>query len=261
MTETPVVVQMIGVTFGYDGGPVLEDATFAVRQGEFLAVVGPNAGGKTTLLKVILGLLKPQRGTVRVFGRPPEEARPRIGYVPQSERADPRFPVSVLDVVLMGRLGRTRRLGRYARADRDAAGQALREVGLEGLERRPFASLSGGQRQRALIARALAGGPDLLLLDEPTASLDPRIEREFADLLRRLNERLTVLIVSHNLSFVWELSRHVLCVNRRVALHPTSVVDSAAVWELFGGPMRLVRHEHACPPGEHDHGPIEETYG
>ena len=171
-----------------------------------MCIVGPNGGGKTTLVKLILGLLRPQRGEVRVFGQPPHRARLRVGYMPQHVQHDPQFPVTVMDIVLMGRLGQGV-LGWPGRADRRAAIDALAQVGMEEFRRRPFADLSGGQRQRVLIARALCCKPDLLLLDEPTSNVDSLVEARLLDLLRDLNRQMTIVMVSHDLGFVSGLVR------------------------------------------------------
>lgn len=252
------VVEFDRVGFSYDDAPILREVSFAIEPREFVYVIGPNGGGKTTLLKLILGLLEPSAGEVRVFGRPPRECRRRIGYMPQHATLDPQFPVCVGDVVLMGRLGGRTRIGSYSRADRAAARAALDEVGLADLLRRPFSALSGGQRQRVLIARALACEPEILLLDEPTANLDPHIEEQFHDLLRRLNERLTILLVSHDVGFVSQSVRRVLCVNRTVQVHCTSALSGNVIHDLYGREMRQVEHAH---DHTHDHGPLHAHAG
>ncbi|RJX28773.1 MAG: ABC transporter ATP-binding protein [Desulfarculus sp.] len=242
------------VSFGYNGHPVLSEVSLEVAAGEFLALVGPNGGGKTTLLKLILGLLMPQQGRVLVFGRPPAKARGRMGYLPQHAYLDPSFPVTVLEVVLMGRLGPRAGLGLWSRGDRQAALQALEQVQAAHLAGRGFAELSGGQRQRVLIARALAASPELLLLDEPTAGVDPRGEEDVLGLLAALQPRVTVLMVTHDLHFVSAYVNQVVCVNRRVALHPTQEVDDQLIADLYGRPMRMVRHDQHLEGGECFHG-------
>lgn len=248
---SPPVISVHGVSFAYDGDLVLRDVCLEVAPRDFACMVGPNGGGKTTLLKLILGLLAPAAGRIRVFGGPPQEARTRIGYMPQHAQVDLRFPVSVADVVLMGRLGRAEIMGPYRRAHRDAACQALREVGLYDLRQRPFGTLSGGQRQRTLIARALASEPELLLLDEPTANLDAPAESDLYELLRRLNERLTVVMVTHDLGFVSRFVRTVICVNRCVVVHPTSEITGEIIREIYGADVCMIRHDQRRPPGGH----------
>jgi len=178
-----------------------------------------------------------------VFGGPPERARSRVGYVPQYARFDPLFPVTVLDVVRMGRVGNFA-AGPYRRDDRQAAEEALETVGLAELRRRPFADLSGGQRQRVLIARALAVHPELLLLDEPTASVDRAATAKLYELLVELARRLTILLVSHDTGVVSQFVSGVLCVNRTVVKHPVSRLTGEILSELYGVDIALVRHEH-----------------
>ena len=238
------VIEFEDVSFSYGGAPVLENVTLALKSGDFVSVVGPNGGGKTTLLKLILGALRADRGKVSVFGGQPKSARTRIGYMPQHARLDPHFPVTAFDVVLMGRLGTGKWFGPYRREDRRAAAAALCEVGLAECGGRRFAALSGGQRQRVLIARALACDPDLLLLDEPTANLDPQVEGAFQDLLRRLNERMTILVVSHDLGFVSQIVRTVVCVNQKVFCHKSSEISGDSIAEIYGHGVKMVKHDH-----------------
>lgn len=253
-TDEPII-RMTDVSFSYNGQPVLEDVNLAITPRDFVTVLGPNGGGKTTLLKLMLGLLRPTRGTVRMFGQEPQAARVRIGYMPQHAQVDPSFPARVLDVVLMGRLRKGRRWGPFGRDDRRAAMKALADVEMEPLARRPFAELSGGQRQRVLIARALVGEPELLLFDEPTANLDVVIEGEIHHLLCRLNRHIAVVTVSHDVGFVTHCVRTVVCVNRRVWVHPTEELTGDRIAEVYGGSLRMVRHGNhesasggaACP--------------
>ena len=240
------------VFFSYDGVPVLENVCLTVGPREFISIVGPNGGGKTTLLKLLLGILKPQRGQIRVFGRTPTEVRHRIGYVPQYTRFDPQFPVTVLDVVLMGRLG-TGAKWRYGRDDMELARASLDELGIADLERRPFEALSGGQRQRVLIARSLVSQPEILLLDEPTANVDIAVETKLIEILQRLNERLTILMVSHDVGFISTVVDTVVCVSREVVVHPTSELTGDLIQEVYGADIKMVRHDHRCSAQGHSH--------
>lgn len=249
MTEKDAAaIRITGLWFSYDGHPVLEDVNLSIPQGDFVSVVGPNGGGKTTLLKLVLGLLRPSQGEVRVFGAPPEQARPRIGYMPQLAQLDPQFPATVMDVTLMGRLGHGRRFGPFSKKDKEIASKALGQVSLYDLRKKPFSSISGGQRQRLFIARALACEPDILLLDEPTANLDLAMEGDLYELLRALNQKLTVVMVSHDIGFVSEVVKSVVCVKRKVLMHQTSEITGEIINEIYGSPMRMVRHngEDTC---------------
>ena len=261
MSNEPVI-QLRDVSFAYDGAPVLQDVNLTIAERESVCIVGPNGGGKTTLLKLVLGLLKPDAGEVRVFGRAPRRARLHVGYMPQHVQHDPQFPVSVMDIVLMGRLGQgglCGLLGWYARTDRHAAAQALAELGMEQFARRPYAALSGGERQRVLIARALCCQPDLLLLDEPTANVDTAVEARLVEILQKLNQRMTIVMVSHDLGFVADMVQRVVCVNRQVVVHPTSELTGEMIQDIYDGRVRIVRHDDVLPqkeplPRGHSHG-------
>jgi zinc transport system ATP-binding protein len=244
-----LVVDMEGVSFAFRAAPVLENISLAIPRGDFVCIVGPNGGGKTTLLRLMLGLLRPQRGRIRVLGGAPLAVRHRIGYMPQHTQLDPQFPMRVIDVVLMGRL-RGWRAGPFRRVDREVALRALDEVGLADSARETFAALSGGQRQRVLIARALACTPEILLLDEPTANLDPLVQDEMNDLLHALNRRLTVILVSHDVGFVARHVKTVVCVSRHLRVHPAEEVTGDSIRELYGHGVRMVHHHqgHAQQP-------------
>jgi zinc transport system ATP-binding protein len=240
------IVTFDRVSFAYSGDPVVVEASFDIRPGEFVSVVGPNGGGKTTLLRLILGMVRPDAGTVQVLGGAPERARGRMGYVPQFSRFDPLFPVTVMDVVKMGRIGGFV-AGPYRRDDRLAAAEALEKVGLPELRWRPFSALSGGQRQRVLIARALATHPQLLLLDEPTANVDRAATAKLYELLVELARNLNIVLVSHDIGIVSKFVSNVLCVNRTVVKHPISAFTGEMLSELYGSDMALVRHDHEFP--------------
>jgi len=239
------VIELSGVSFAYGTVPVLQDIDLAVAPGEFLGIVGPNAGGKSTLLKLILGLLEPAAGRVRVLGRRPQAASPAIGYVPQYPAFARDFPVTVEQVVLTGRLGRGRLLGGYRREDREMARWVMTQTEIADLAPRRIATLSGGQLQRVLVARALACEPQILILDEPTANIDMRVESDIFDLLRVLNQRMTILVVSHDVAFISAYVRRVACVNRTLLCHATESIDGQVIQDLYGGEVRHVAHVHA----------------
>jgi len=242
------VIELSQVSFSYGLVPVLQNISLQVEPGEFLGLVGPNAGGKSTLLKLVLGLLKPQRGSVKVLGSRPTQARRRIGYVPQYPGFARDFPVSVEQVVLLGRLGAGRMPGFFSVADRKAAHQALEEVEAADLAGRQIGALSGGQLQRVLLARALVAQPDILILDEPTANIDMRLESDIFDELKVLNRRMTILVVSHDIAFISGYVHRVACLNRTLVCHETRAIQGDLVQALYGGQVRRVEHHH-----NHDH--------
>ncbi len=245
MSDVPdPVIGIDGVTFSYGAAPVLENVTLAVEEGEFLGVVGPNAGGKSTLLKLILGLLEPQAGKIRVLGRSPRQVRKALGYVPQYPAFARDFPITVEQAVLTGRLGTGSWLGGYGLADRKAVSRALVEVEAENFAKEQIGTLSGGQLQRVLLARALAGEPRILILDEPTANIDQRLEGEIFDLLEELNQRMTIIVVSHDIAFVSSYVRRVACLNRTLVCHRTDAINGQIVRDLYGESVRMVAHKH-----------------
>ncbi len=251
MTDIYDVI-LTNVSFSYSGRSVLENVNLNIKHGDFISIVGPNGGGKTTLLKILLGLLRPDKGKVRIFNNTPKKARLRVGYMPQYAYLDMQFPVSVMDVVLMGRLG-THPGGRYSKQDKKIAESALKEVKLDNLQTRPFNELSGGQRQRVLISRALCCEPNMLLLDEPTANIDPEIEKTLFDILKDLNRRMTILMVSHDLGFVSQIVKSVICVNRKVVVHPTSKINGTVINKIYGEDLHMIRHDHRCSEKGHQY--------
>lgn len=218
------------VCFSYQDTPVLEDVNIKVNSGEFIGIFGPNGGGKTTLLKLIMGFIKPARGIVTVFGTTPTAARDKIAYVPQGLRFDRQFPISVSELVLSGRLSHLPWHGKFHPKDIKIADQMLEKVGLIDLKNHAFGTLSGGQAQRALIARALVSNPKLLLLDEPTASVDSKSEKEIYSLLDNLRKDITILMVTHHLQTVIDQVDRVLLVRKNViSLKPEEVCEHFAI--------------------------------
>jgi len=242
MSKTVPAVELEDVSFFYDGPPVLDKVNLTVEEGEFMGVIGPNGSGKTTLLRLLLGLLRPTVGQVRIFGQTPEHARRQIGYVPQKPHLDPDFPIIAEDMVLMGRLGQSRPVGGFRRADYEAAEKALAAVDITSLRRHRFGRLSGGEQRRVLIARALATEPRLLLLDEPTVGVDHRVEHEIYSLLDVLNKQLTIVLVSHDLGCIKEHVRRVACVHESVFCHTPEELTGEVIEAIFGGPRQMAEH-------------------
>lgn len=244
MSAVADVVLFDRVSFAYDGGNVIEDVTFTVAAGEFFGLIGPNAAGKSTLLKLMLGLLEPKRGRVQILGCEPRIGRRRVGYVPQFPTFARNFPINVLQMVLQGRLGLGRTAGGFSAEDRTRAAKALRAVEIEQLGGTPIGELSGGQLQRALIARALVCDPELLILDEPTANVDVRAEEDIFALLRGHSERMTIIVVSHDIAFISGYVDRVGCLNRTLVCHATGEITGRTIEELYGAPVRRILHSH-----------------
>ena len=223
------------LSFSYGAGLILDDVNFTVRAGEFVAIVGPNGGGKSTLLKLILGLLEPSSGAIEVLGGKPDEVRGFVGYVPQYAVFDERFPVTVREVVLSGRIKRL--FGYYGKEDRLAAEKAMEQAGIMDLAGRSFSALSGGQRQRVLIARALAGSPQIILLDEPTANVDVFMSEKFVELLIELSRDRTVVLVTHDTAYVSGRTDRVFCVNRALHEHPADEIPANIIHGSYSHPV------------------------
>ena len=243
-----LIVDIKNVYFAYNGQAVLEDVSLDIRQGDFIAMIGPNGGGKTTLLKLMLGLLKPDRGSIRVLGDTTEKASHQIGYVSQDVNINRSFPITSIDVVLMGKLGPSKRWGRSAAQDRREALDALKRMEIEAFADSKIGELSGGQRQRVFIARALVSEPKVLLLDEPTASIDAKGQAEFYKLLKALNADITILVVSHDLVAISTYVKSVACVNKRLHYHHHAEITGEMLEEMYPCveegtcPVELVAH-------------------
>ncbi len=240
------IIEIKNLSFSYSpDNPVLEEVSFTVFSGQSGCIVGPNGGGKSTLLKLMLGLLSPGSGSINIFGTSPVQARSKIGYMPQYHQLDASFPASVLEVAMMGRITPFT-LFRHSKSDRLAAMEALDILGIADLAARSFAGLSGGQRQRVLIARALAGDPKLLLLDEPTANIDPGAEEQFYMTLDELRHRMTVITVSHDLGFVNRETDLIICVNRSVNIHNATDFNAETANEVYHHHVNMIKHDHSC---------------
>lgn len=242
-TEPVKTVEFNDVSFSYGAVPVLEHVSLSIERAEFFGLIGPNAGGKSTLLKLMLGLLRPDHGVVRLFGEEPAGARQRVGYVPQHPTFSRRFPISVLEVVL---LGLNADLGGFRARDRKKAMDALGAAEIAEIATRPINTLSGGQLQRVLIARALVCDPELLILDEPTANVDLRAEEDIFALLRQYSAHMTIVVVSHDVAFISGYVGRVGCLNRTLVCHETADISGKTIEELYGAPVKMIHHSH--PP-------------
>ena len=242
------IIDIHNLNFSYNSQPVLKDINLSVTAGDFIAMIGPNGGGKTTLLKLMLGLLNAKSGTKRIFGERPQDVSHRIGYVPQDVHINKNFPISALDVVLMGKLRPGKRWSRHSRQDRMAALSALEQVEMKKYRDHRIGDLSGGQKQRVFVARALVTDPDLLFLDEPTASIDTKGQNEFYTLLKVLNRKITIIVVSHDLMVISGYIKSVVCVNQRLYYHGHAELTGEMIEMMYNCtaedtcPVELIAH-------------------
>ena len=251
MNEEATLIEVRDIWFGYERKPVLEAVSLQISAGDFLAIIGPNGGGKTTLVKVILGLLRPWSGSVKsnLSGR-----RGAIGYVPQFTDFDDSFPLKVFDVVRMGRLGARGPRRFYSRDDHEQVERALERLGLGAVASAYIGDLSGGQLQRTLIARALVGQPEILFLDEPLGSIDPESRIAVIEALRELHGRIPVVVITHDITPYAGMVEQIACVNRELFYHPGSELTEEMLEQVYGCPVELVAHgvPHRVL-GEHHH--------
>lgn len=242
-------IELNNVSFSYDHTPVLENLTFTVRKGEYLGIIGPNGGGKTTLIKIILGLLHPTDGAVTLFGKDRHDfnEKYRIGYVPQRiTQADKNFPATVFEVVRTGRIARLGFFERFTKKDIDAVEHAMEISGIARYRDTLIGNLSGGERQRVFIARALASEPDVLILDEPTVGVDIGAQKTFYDFLASLNHdhHLTIIFISHDIDAVSQETKTVLCLNHNLVCHglPQDLLNEHILERLYGKHSQRVPH-------------------
>lgn len=234
-----------------NGKEVLHNINLKINEGVFIGIVGPNGGGKTTLLKTIIGLIKPQKGNVLIFGKEPIDQSKRgiFGYLPQHQNIDTNFPITTLEVVMMG-LHRRGLFRRYSKDDHNRAKEMITLMGMDGFENHPFGSLSGGQQQRVSIARALAHNPKILVLDEPSTGIDVVGQEDFYHLLRGLQKRfnLTIIMVSHDIGTITTYVDEIACMNRTLHYHgnPLGAFDKDVLKGLYGKSIEIIMHSGLC---------------
>ena len=242
------VISIQNLWAGYESDNVLEEINFEMFQDDYIGLIGPNGGGKTTLIRVILGLLQPERGSIRVMGVSPKIGRRHIGYVPQFQVEDKHFPISAWDVAAMGRLKPSLFANARLNAhDKEAVEQALRQTGMLDFAKRSMNELSGGQRQRVYISRALATEPKILLLDEPTSSVDSQSSNQLYDLLAALNDHIAILLISHDLTAISTYVKTIGCVNKRLVYH-----HAKEITEEIKGSIILLRPKLAYAAGREE---------
>jgi len=238
MTLKAVEINHLSIKFNEQ--LILNDINFSIEEKDFMAIIGPNGGGKTTLLKVILGILTPDEGKVKVFGKDPKKAKDLMGYLPQRLDFDHDFPINVFETVLMGRYHGL--LKKYSNQDHKAVIQALKDVEMDELKDRQISKLSGGQMQRVFIARAIVRDPKLLIMDEPMASIDPEMQHSFYELMSRLKNKMAIVLVSHDVGAVSTHVDKIACLNQKLYYHGP-VEDSAdGLEEVYHCPIELISH-------------------
>ena len=246
-----VCIKLEDVNYNYNDHPILENISFAANSGEYLGIIGPNGGGKTTLIRIMLGLLKPTTGTVRIFGQEINhfKARYKLGYVPQrAAHEEFYFPASVDEVVRSGRTAKMGLFRRYSQEDHAAIRQAMDIAEISKLKDRLIGELSGGERQRVFIARALAGEPGILILDEPVVGVDIASKDRFYAFLKHLNEeeRITIIFISHDVGAIAHEVNNVLCLNRRLICHgsPRDYIKEDFLEQVYGRKVTPIFHNH-----------------
>lgn len=243
-------IEVRDVSMSFNGVTILENITFSVEEGEYLGIIGPNGGGKTTLFKIILGLLSPTGGEVRIYGEPVQRFTKRhlIGYVPQRAISEIYFPATVEEIVRSGRTARMGLLKRLSREDRQAVERAMDITDVTALRGKLIGHLSGGERQRVFIARALASEPRILILDEPDVGVDVTSQEKFYAFIEDLNSKfgITVLLISHDIDVVAHQVKTVLCLNKRLVCHgsPKKFISEEYMQELYGKKVKFILHGH-----------------
>lgn len=251
MDRSDPLILVENVSFSFNGLEVIQNVSFAISPGDFVALIGPNGSGKTSLIRIILGILKPSTGRIVLLGEELSQFTQwqRIGYVPQkATHMDPYFPASVREVVAMGLLSKKRFPRIFTRQDEAAIDRALDQVDMKALKNRRIGELSGGQQQRVFIARAIVNGPDVLFLDEPTAGVDADTQARFYEMLADLNrkEGLTIVLITHDFGIITKHVNKVACLNQRLFFHGThdEFCSSSVVQELLHGEHHLICHRH-----------------
>ena len=236
------LIELHDISVGYEGYEALHAVNLTIDSADFLGVIGPNGGGKTTLVKAILGAV-PYTGKIDYAPELFDGRERLIGYMPQITEFDRAFPISVEEVVLSGLQGRRGFRHRYTQSDREKALELLAKTGIEALSKRPIGEVSGGQMQRALLCRAIISDPKLLILDEPTNFVDNRFEHELYHTLRELNERMAILVVSHDVGTITSLVKEIVCVNRLVHRHHSNIITAEQL-ENYNCPIQILTHGH-----------------
>lgn len=239
-----VVIDIDNVSFNYGDVPVLENVSLKIYEEEFIGIIGPNASGKSTLLKLILGLIEPDKGIIKTFNQKCQHQSNHLGYVPQHISFARDFPITVEEVVMMGHITSKPGLFYFKKSEIASARNAMKALEIDNIAKRQIGSLSGGQLQRVLIARALVCKPNILILDEPTSNVDMRVEEDIFALLKNYSEHMTIIVVSHDIAFISEYVDRVACLNRTLVCHDTESISGKMIEELYDAPVKMIHHHH-----------------
>ena len=238
-------IQIKNVSFTYDTLPIIQEATINIKQGDFVGIIGPNGGGKTTFLKLLMGLLTPQQGTIHIFEKPPQEQRSLISYIPQKTHTDKDFPITVVELVLLGALSKYKPWKKIPFSLKQKAQDLMKKMGIEHLQHVRYSALSGGELQRAFIARALISDPSILILDEPTANIDYEAEKKIFELLLSFQGEKTILMVSHDLNTIITQVQSIISVQHYVRYRLPEEVCKHFALGLYHEPLLKKKNNHA----------------
>ena len=248
-----ILLSIVNASVSLGGVTVLEDVSIDVRKNDFMGIIGPNGGGKTTLIKLMLGLIKPYKGEV-IYHIPHSLGKSKVGYLPQVHGFDNKFPISVQDVVLSGISGKRKLISRHTAEDKEKAAYWMNKLGIIKLQKKPVGNLSGGEMQRVFLCRSLISEPELIILDEPDTYVDNLFERELYEELRELNDRMAIVLVSHDVGTITYYIKSIACVNKHIHYHPSNIITEKQL-ASYNCPVQIITHGDVPHTvlGKHDH--------
>jgi zinc transport system ATP-binding protein len=236
------IIELKNVSAGYNGETIIEDVSLEIFRNDFIGVIGPNGAGKTTLIKTILRLITPYKGEINYFFKARKSEAP-IGYLPQVNTIDNRFPITVKDVIMSGLLSRKKLIKRFTKEEKQKADILIKQMKIEKIASKPIGELSGGQMQRVFLCRAIISDPELLILDEPNTFVDNKFESELYEILKKLNEKMAIVVVSHDIGTISTYVKTIACVNRKVHYHKSNIISQEQL-DSYNCPIQLITHGH-----------------